>query len=74
MATTEIQAKIDELVKERDANLRIMDELSSEFKQRQVRVTEITGALKAIVDIFSVGGESDDTESEADTGSNTNEG
>lgn len=69
-----IQQKLDTLVEERTQNLQAMETAKQAFEKAQAKVIEINGAINVLVELFSSQGESDDTESKADTGANTNEG
>lgn len=67
-----VQAKVEELSNERDELLSQMQQLQSAYDNMKTRVIEINGSIKTLVEMFKLGENLDDTESEVNTGSNSN--
>lgn len=70
-----VQAKIDELVSERNQILKEQEVLHDKYEQMNTRLCEINGSIQVLVELFGKKKEENigDTENKADSASSTDE-
>lgn len=70
-----VQAKIDELVSERNQILKEQEMLHDKYEQLNTRLCEINGSIQVLVELFGKKKEENigDTENKADSASSTDE-
>ena len=75
VTTNPVQLKIDELVEEREKIFKDNDILHTKVEQNNMRLCEINGAIQVLVEMFGKKPKegADDTESKADSESDTDE-
>lgn len=73
-----VQAKLDNMVKERDDIIAHMNELSDEYDKCKVKLSEVNGGIKTLVELFANNEEveesNNDKEDTSESRSDSNKG